>query len=485
MALFCVAAVGCFDGRAALGLPCEQDFQCGNDQVCAQGVCRWPGDLEGTSGGTGSGSSFSSSSATMSGPGTETDFGSTGGGSNPVGPLDQHQYCADGETARADRSFVAQSLEGSPNSMAVGVGDFAGRGAPMIATVARRSSTTPAIVELFERSSGEYLQVLSAVQIEDEPMDAAAADIDRDGFDDLAVVFENHSPFRLRILWGSENGLLLDDQSAIDLGDNTAYSVTVGDLVEGGNLEIVAALGDQGQMASMVQVNDDRTLRSPSTVSGVSASPWDAVTVDLDGEPPAEVLIAASNDGAFTDFEGIDEVRAYVAPTGALSRELSLTLPIFRSPYGVDAGDVDGDGLVDLVVVGKNIEREDVVVEEESDLPSEFSVCIQRDDGGFECERQLAAEGTTGFNNLRLGDFDCDGNLDAFIGTSGGTAPGDGESRVVWGPLTADSVSEVIESAGPIGNRTEVADVDDDGQPEIVVSVFGAVTRVYDVGGGS
>jgi|GEM_PF-2474235 len=486
----CLLASSCFDGRDAHGLPCERDFQCGNGQVCRDEICVWPSDAAPgttTSGGSASVSATDSSSSTSTGSSSSSSSGSsssTGSSGDTTGmPPDgdaQGKYCGEGIPAIVQPRFSTTSLGVVPNPMSVVVGDFVGQGANTIAVVARTTKAAVPGVSLYRYSSGDYAELDPGIELDGDPMDAAAGDLDGDGHDDLVVVFDESTATGVRVFWGSEDTLVDNDASVGDVGPDTAFSVTAGDLNPGGRLEVVVAVGDQRREAMMFSVGADRSLGVPSTIAGMSASPWDAVTIDLDGEGPDEVLIAASNDGAY-DFPGSDQVHAFGAPTGSIGLFTGVgSLPSFRTPYGVDAADLDGDGRVDIVVVGKNIPPMPPM-EEKSDLPSFLYVCLQQENTDFDCQTHEMESGLSGFNNVRLADLDCDGELDALIGTSGDLDPNDGEVRIAWGPLTNTPVVSPVDAPGPIANRMAVGDVDDDGRPEVVVPIYGGDARVYDV----
>ncbi len=183
-----------------------------------------------------------------------------------------------------------------------------------------------------------------------------------------------------------------------------------------------------------------------------------------------EAVLAGSNALVTDDsYAGTDEVRVYETAGGALT--LKTQLAGITSPYGVAATDLDGDGLRDLLVVGKNIPRPPVRIEE-SDLPSQIGRCLQAPSGDFDCAMVMTMEGVTGFNNVRVADMDCDGNVDALIGTTGGSAVGDGELRVAWGPFAAGMESSSVPGSVGVANRMVLRDVDGDGRPNAVVPFF-------------
>lgn len=482
-ALFCVTAVGCFDGRDALGLPCEEDFQCGNGQVCAEGVCAWPGDLQGTSGGTGSGSSVSGSSMTMSGPGTETTSStgdesttqgsSTAGSESSTGEPDPIPTCVEGAELMARDITVS----GSGNAMSVGVGAFSEAGANDVVVLTR----SPARLSLF-RFDGSF-ELVDDFLTEPEPMDLAVADIDADGYDDVVVVDANGTAPDLVVFWGDETAPL-GQTSVFDEALPIPHSVDAGQMLAGPALEILVSSGTDQSAADLFEV-DGRALSERFSFPGVSASPWDTVIVDLNGEGTEEALVVGSNDKGLTDFAGSDLVHVLGASGTGLVQLQQLTAGV--SPFGVDAGDLDGDGIPEVIVVGKNIPVPAKAVEK-SDQPSEIGLCSRMSfDDFLECEVWQPSPVATGFNNVRLADLNCDGELDAIIGTTGLPNVTDGNLLVAIGPLAPDFVPTPLVPGGisSVGNELAIADATGDGSLDVVVPIYGVegsgsgLVRVY------
>ncbi len=460
-----VATVACFDGRDALGLPCEKDFQCGNGQICSDGECAWPGDLSGTSAtptGSSTGGSSSSGGESTSGSGS----GSSSGGPDPM------PVCVEGA------ELIARdiSIAGSGNAMSVGVGQVSD-GGPDVVVLTR----SPGRLSRF-RFGGEF-DLLGDVDVESEPMDLAVADIDDDGYDDVVVVDANGTAPDLVVYWGDSRNPF-SETSEFDQALPIPHSVDAGQMLQGGSLEVLVSSGTADNVADLFET-DGRTLSQRFALTGISTSPWDTVIVDLDGEGGEEALVVGSNDKGLADFEGSDVVRVLSADQTGLSAVQNLSAGM--SPFGVAAGDLDGDEIPEVLVVGKNIPVPAVVVEK-SDEPSEIGLCRRSSvDDGLECETWQPDPNARGFNNIRLADLNCDGELDAIIGSTAGISKTlDGSVLLAVGPLEEGfEPTPLGGSVASVGNELAIGDVTDDGALDVIVPIYGmegggtGLVRVY------
>lgn len=466
-ALLGVTAAGCFDGRDALGLPCDADFQCGNGQTCSvDGVCVWPGGATvgstatETSSGSGGGSSTDSSSPTTSESTTQDSDESGSDGS--TGDPQPMPGCAEGAELRA-RDI---SIEGSGNAMSVGVGRFSEDGPADVVVLTR----SPARLSRFRFEAN--FELIDDVDTEPEPMDLAVADLDDDGFDDVVVVDANQAAPDVVVFWGGGKTPFLE-QSEYDQPLTIPHSVDAGQMLGGGNLEILVSSGTQGSTATLFDTSG-RQIDQAFFFPGVSASPWDTVVVDLNGGGTDEALVVGSNDKGLTDFAGSDIVHVLSASAGSGLVSLQSLDPVI-SPFGVAAGDLDGDEIPEVLVVGKNIPVPAKTVEK-SDQPSEIGLCRRSSvSEPLSCEVWQPSSGARGFNNIRLADLNCDGHLDAVIGTTGGTTPEDGNILIAQGPLVEDFVPTPITQGtiAGVGNELAIADVTGDNSLDVVVPIYG------------
>ncbi len=365
--------------------------------------------------------------------------------------------------------------------MSVGVGRFSDDGAADVVVLTR----SPARLSVF-RFDGVAFQLQDDADIGLEPMDLAVGSLDDDEYDDVVVV-DGGDPTQgaVTLFWGASGGLFSDTPTSFDEPLPFPHSVDIGRMLGNATPQFVVSSGTAENASSLFAVNERQPTRL-FTHPSVSASPWDTVLVDLNGEPPLEALVAGSNDEGLDQgsFPGGDRVHVLSATAGNGISALQV-LDAAHSPFGVDAGDLDGDGIPEVIVVGKNIEMP-AVVSEKSDQPSQVSICSRdslRDE--LTCSTWEPGPAHIGYNNVRLTDLNCDGELDAVIGTSGGTDPGDGALLVAQGPLLAGFVPMLLGETGPIGNKIAIADVTDDGAPDIVVPRYGTegaaqgVVRVY------
>ncbi len=462
--------VSCFDGSGALGLPCRTDDQCGNGQRCIEEVCGGPQGSSGAGSGTGSG--------TVSGTGTETGTGkgsdasssessgteTTGGGPNPDLP-----GCAPGVQPVDGGPPVerALSVTDSGNPMAVVVGRFSNALDPAVAVLSR----TPAQVTVFAFNGASSSRELS-LEVVDEPMDFAVGDLDGDGYDDLAIVTANTSLPDLSVYWGAATAPFdVEERTTVEEGLDSAFSVAIGDIVGDGDVGVVVSTGGQGRAAALFTV-EGRVLTLAGLHAGISDSPWDTTIVELDGEAPAEILIAGANDGGLDGIPGSDRVHVLSAKSGVLS-SLRVLDPEVVTPFGVGGGDLDGDGVAEILVVGKNVDLQ-TRTPEQSDNPGQIGLCSRpSNDQDFGCTTWEPGPLERGFSNVRLADLDCDGVLDVVIGTSGGTEPTDGAVVFSTGPLTSGFDLGQSVMTGSVGNRLAIADVTEDGRPDVLVPIYG------------
>lgn len=471
---------GCFDGSDALGLPCEQDFQCGNDQVCADGVCARPGDTTASASGstttdtTGTVETATDPAETATDP-VETATDDTSG--STTGPPAPMTSCI-GPRAITNREIVVTE---SGNPMSVGVGQFSDASEADIVVLTR----SPGRLSVF-RFDGTAFQFVADADVDDQPMDIAVGPLDDDGYDDVVVVDGSDlNPTAVTLFWGASDGLFVDPQTTFDQPLAFPQSVDIGRMVASTERQFVVSSGTAQNGTALFGVSGREPVRL-FTHASVSASPWDTVLVDLNGEPPLEALVAGSNDEGLDpkSFPGSDFVHVLGAPAG---NGLSLLQPLdaAHSPFGVDAGDLDGDGIPEVVVVGKNIPMP-ADVQEKSNLPSQISICSRVDYGDpLSCDTWQPGPEHVGYNNIRLADLNGDGELDAVIGTTGSEEVGDGRLLIAPGPLAPGFVPMEFADTGPIGNKLTVADVTGDGTLDIVVPLYGAegsgqgVVRVY------
>ena len=268
----------------------------------------------------------------------------------------------------------------------------------------------------------------------DQPYDVAIEDINADGTADVVVGL---AAARVRVHLGLGAGAL---DAGVDLAvpGMDAVRVEVLDVDLDGALDLV--VGSSGATTlSYLSGNGDGSFGAPIALSALGY-PGDIVRADVDGD--------GAEDFAVDTFSSTTEVWL-AAPGGPTRAGIAAGIDGSR---GLAGGDVDGDGLVDLVLTSGT----DGLV-----------VLRGSGDGAFGPVTHLDA-GESSYHGVAVGDFNGDGLADvAIVGdSSGGTLrvfPGGSSPPFPLLPL-AVSLSPIFPQ--PMG--VEAVDLDLDGDDDLV-----------------
>ena len=246
-----------------------------------------------------------------------------------------------------------------------------------------------------------------------EPVAIAAADCNGDGFDDLIVLNKNSDS--IAVLDGQQGGKFA---AARPFPSGSSFSVPIGmalaDVNSDNNVDVVVANSRSGD-ASVLLGDGHGSFAAPRAFVS-DKEPQGIVTVDVNGDTFPDVVTV--NRGSATQNVGV----LLGTGDGSLAGvEDVMTQP---SPTGVAAGDVNNDGLADLVV---------------SELPPAQSangsvLVIPADQSvGFAPPTVLRTTGDA--VAVATGDFNADGRLDiaavnkstnnvsVFLGVANGFGP--------------------------------------------------------------
>jgi hypothetical protein len=319
----------------------------------------------------------------------------------------------------------------------------------------------------------------------------------------------------------------------IDAGDNAGFSVSGAGDVDGdglGDLIIGAPLADPGGdsaagetyvvfgKATATSVDlaalDDGGFR----IDGIDANDRAGFSAssagDVDGDGLADLIIAApqadpggnSNAGeSYVVFGKADSAPVDLAALGDGGFRIDGIRPADRSGAQVaGAGDVNGDGLADLIIGAPNADPggdvyagESYVVFGKSDsTPVDLATLGT---GGFRIAG-IDAYDAAGIGVSGAGDVNGDGLADLIVGASGADPAGDdyaGESYVVFGKTGSAAVDLAALGTGGFridgigvfdqsGYRaTGAGDVNGDGLADLIIGALGAAAGVGDDAGES
>lgn len=262
----------------------------------------------------------------------------------------------------------------------------------------------------------------------------AIGDLNSDGTDDAVSV--NHIEGTLSVFLGLPAGSLIPMSPIVV--DAKPWDVGIADLNLDGALD--AVLSSFGAHTISVLIGNSGGQLGPPVPYSTQIKPSGITVGDMDANGQLDVLVANFGSGSVSVFSGSGG-----GVLGAPSHH-----PIASTPIDIEAADLNGDGTLDAAVIGQS-------------PASLFALS-----GGTSGFIDLASYPQSYGEDVRLADFDGDSTLDVVVGDypGGGVTIRAGGADGTFGPLSTLS-------AASGAHAIDVADVDRDGRPDVIVAATG------------
>ena len=279
----------------------------------------------------------------------------------------------------------------------------------------------------------------------------AAADLNQDGIPDL-VVLQPLLGGRLMVFAGNGDGTFTP-LAKYEIQDHPA-GLVVGDFNGDGHLDVAVTSSNQGQSAAgyvtVLFGHGDGTLtRSARYRAG--SHPWGIAAGDLNGDGHPDLVISDNNGSG-----GVTDTVFVLLNNGTGTFHIASHYPLGVEAVAVNIADLNHDGKPDLVVA--------------SAFDQSVGILLSHGDGTFSAPVFYATNaGAEAPQALVVADFDLDGNPDIALVNAVGNpgllyGKGDGTFQSAAG----------ITLKQPGGSGIAVGDFDRDGAPDLVVPEFSA-----------
>ncbi|MCI0636375.1 MAG: VCBS repeat-containing protein, partial [Actinobacteria bacterium] len=324
-------------------------------------------------------------------------------------------------------------------------------------------------------------------------IDGAVADLNGDGF--LEIVFADRSNDEVRVMLGDGlGGFTPGDAYAV--GDFPHRITTVD--VDGDGLADVVTTNRTARSVSVLLGNGDGTLQAAiDTVTDQYGTPQDTTVADLDGDEPADLLVAFSGnqvgvfpgngDGTFGDVQGLS---AGVSPIRVVAADVDddgNADIVILNDYGVSILLGNGDGTFDgRVDYGTGDDPRELAVKD-LDADSDLDVVIGHlrshyhaillNDGAGSFSAQTPAF-TNGSLNWFLADFTGDGRPDLLTRTDTGYSLSPGLEGARFDTRVDTTVPGMVATNYNFAATFDLADVNADGLVDALIPNRGAANSV-------
>ena len=359
------------------------------------------------------------------------------------------------DTSESNNLLASSALTGGANSLtfsnistfdpgnypaSVAVGDFNGDGKLDIAVANQQDNA----VAVFWGNGDGTFAAQSTIAVGNSPSSIMAGDFNNDGIVDLAVV--NQGENTLSILLGNGDGTFNAASFRPGTGEessgNLCMPIVAGDFNQDGNLDL-AVVNEYDDSVTILLGNGDGT--------------FDVANTPTTGDYPDSIAIGDFNGDGIPDLAVLNSSLFIGAQNSTITILLGngdgtfTSMPISPTsgqyPQSIAAGDLNGDGIPDLVV---------------GDIDGTLNILLGNGNGMF-TPAPIGPESGGAPMAIAVGDLNGDGNLDLAVANNNNAVKlflGNGD-----GTFTA---AKTTPTAGTQVSSMAIGDFNGDGLPDLI-----------------
>lgn len=298
-------------------------------------------------------------------------------------------------------------------------------------------------------------QNLSAYQ---EPCYPAAGDLDGNGFADIIVPSYVANSFAVLTNAGTISSLTVTGSFATGAGPLAA---AVGDLDGDGRLDVVTGNNSASSVSILRNTTNGSTVSfAAKTDLGIGTDAIMAVRIaDMDGDGKPDI-IAQNSSTNITPGTSYLSIFRNTSTLGSISMDTRQDFTSLKAPWGMAIGDVDGDGLPDIVVANSTSGN------------TSFSVFRNTSSSGsVSFDTKVDINTVKGQVSVSLGDLNGDGKPDVVVSLLDPLSGSDYKVCAFPNTSTSGNISfgtrvDLAAEATPQVNT--IQDLDGDGKPDIL-----------------
>jgi hypothetical protein len=256
-------------------------------------------------------------------------------------------------------------------------------------------------------------------------------------------------------------------ESRVEIAVNSGpINTSFGDIDDDGKLDIVCNNYGANEISIIQNLSTQGTITSSSFAPRIDITtginPSNVMLADIDGDGKKDIIAINYHGNTMSVIRNIYNGIGLISATSFAPKVDFITLD---RPHGMDIGDIDADGKQDIIITSNDGK---ISVFKNNSTPGSFSASS--------LATRVDFSAGVGPRELKLADLNGDGKLDVvvtnFYGTGTMTIYENNSTTGVINANTFTNRTDYVTNLNP--NGIDIADLNGDGKPEIVVANWGS-----------